>query len=172
MHKPWHDDAIEVADNGLEGLALLWRGRGQLLAHLAWCEFGHYRFFGDRRIVFGQPIDQGVACATEFVGRHVFDWRIYIRVGHGGKSRLERKPGGKERSESELPARHAVMPGQRRSSDVQVSKIAENIFSGTFFHVRCCCLDVNLGNNAIIDNDSESLTARAHAETTCIEFQT
>src|SRR5688500_6830310 len=75
--EPWHDDAIQVAENCVEGLRAVRRRRRQRCLDLAWSGDRHHRAIADARTVVGDEVNDVVTVFTELVGRHRWSRKDY-----------------------------------------------------------------------------------------------
>ncbi len=65
------DDTLDVAENLVEGFALLRRVWWQLRANFSWLHARQHREAFDAGMIVGDPVHDGVALAAELLGRHV-----------------------------------------------------------------------------------------------------
>src|SRR5579864_9761674 len=75
------DEVLDVAEDRVEGLALLRPSRRQLGAELAGLRLGEDGEGFDFAVVVGDPVDDGVAVTAELAGGHVEGFFVSHRCG-------------------------------------------------------------------------------------------
>jgi hypothetical protein len=70
VRQPGNDDAVEVVEDGGEGLGMVGRPGGELRLDRAGLDRRHHGVLLDLLAVVGNPVHYRVAEAAELVGRH------------------------------------------------------------------------------------------------------